>query len=150
VPSRQGGSALQQHKDRTLQARTWWINQPLVMAASNPPGEDLAELRADGFSVIFSFLDEQKQPPKYDKESAGAAGWIIYSIPIEEGNVPSFDQLAEFITCVQALPREVKIVMHCESGLGRTAFMAAAYWIANQLTANEAIARMRQAASDEG
>jgi protein-tyrosine phosphatase len=40
--------------------------------------------------------------------------------------------------------------MHCESGLGSTAFMAAAYWIANGLAADDAIARVRQAASDGG
>jgi atypical dual specificity phosphatase len=133
-----------------MQARTWWIDEPLVMATSNPSDEDLAELHSQGFSVVFSFLDEQKQPPKYDKQSAVAAGWTMYSFPIGEGGVPSFDQLAEFITCVKALPRQVKILMHCESGLGRTAFMAAAYWIANGLTAEQAIARVRQAASDDG
>ena len=40
--------------------------------------------------------------------------------------------------------------MHCESGLGRTAFMAAAYWIANGLTATEAIDRVKRSASDDG
>jgi protein tyrosine/serine phosphatase len=40
--------------------------------------------------------------------------------------------------------------MHCESGLDRTAFMAAAYWIAAGLAADTAIARVRKAASDGG
>ena len=133
-----------------MQARTWWIDEPLVMAASNPTGEDLAQLRAEGFGVVISFLEEQKQPPKYDKQSAVAAGWTMYSFPIGEGGVPSFEQLAEFIRCVKALPGQVKILMHCESGLGRTAFLAAAYWIAHGLTAEKAVARARQAASDDG
>jgi hypothetical protein len=52
-----------EQRGEIMQARTWWINEPLVMAASNPTGEDLAQLRAEGFSVVISFLEEQKQPP---------------------------------------------------------------------------------------
>ncbi len=131
-----------------MQARTWWVIEPVVMATSNPTDQDLAQLRAEGFSIVFSFLDEKEQPPRYDKKSATAAGWIVYSIPIEEGGVPSSEQLTEFIAAVNALPEGTKILMHCESGLGRTAFMVAAYWIANGLTADRAIGRVRQAAAD--
>jgi hypothetical protein len=132
-----------------MQARTWWINEPLVIAASNPTGEDLACLRAEGFSIVFSFLDEKKQPPKYDEISTAATGWVICSSPIEEGGVPSLEQLAASTALVKALPSRTKILMHCESGLGRTAFMAAAYWIAKGLGIGEAIARVRQAASED-
>jgi protein-tyrosine phosphatase len=132
-----------------MQARTWWIDEPFVKGSSNPTDEDLAQLRAEGFSVAFSFLVEQKQPPRYDKQSAVVAGWTIYSIPIEEGGAPSPDQLSEFIASVKALPEGTRTLMHCESGLGRTACMAAAYWIAKGLTAKEAIARVRHAASDK-
>jgi protein tyrosine phosphatase (PTP) superfamily phosphohydrolase (DUF442 family) len=135
-------------KDRTMQARTWWIDEPFVMAASNPTGEDLAQLRAEGFSVVFSFLEEQKQPPKYDRKAAVAAGWTLYSFPIEEGGAPTLDQLSDFIRCLKMLPSGTRVLMHCESGLGRTACMAAAYWIVKGLSAGEAIAQMRQAASD--
>jgi ADP-ribosyl-[dinitrogen reductase] hydrolase len=130
-----------------LQARTWWIDDPLVRASSNPTDEDLAELRAEGFSVILSFL-EGKQPTRYTSESAVAAGWQMISIPIQGGGNPSLAQLSEFIASVNALPKRTKTVMHCESGLGRTTCMAAAYWIAKGLSADEAIARVKQAASD--
>ena len=133
-----------------MQARTWWIDEPLVMAASNTMGEDLAQLRAEGFSVVVSFLEEQKQPPNYDERMALAAGWTLYSFPIEEGGTPSMAQLSEFIAFVRALPGGTRVLMHCESGLGRTECMAAAYWIAKGLPQDEAIERVRQAASDEG
>jgi protein-tyrosine phosphatase len=133
-----------------MQARTWWIDEPLVMAASNPMGEDLAQLRAEGFNVVISFLEEQKQPPNYDKQLALAAGWTLYSFPIEEGGTPSMAQLSEFVAFVSALPEGTRILMHCESGLGRTAFMAAGYWITKGLAADQAIERVRQAASEGG
>jgi hypothetical protein len=134
----------------TIQARNWWIDEPLVMGSSNPTDQDLGQLRAEGFSVVFSFLDEKEQPPNYDKQRAIASGWKTCSCPVEEAGVASLDQLSEFIASVKALPRGTKVLMHCESGLGRTAFMAAAYWIANGLTATEAIDRVKQAASDDG
>jgi protein tyrosine phosphatase (PTP) superfamily phosphohydrolase (DUF442 family) len=99
---------------------TWWVDEPLVMASSNPSGEDLARLRSQGFSVVISFLDERKEPPKYDRRSAAAAGWTTISIPIEEGGVPSPDELSEFRARMRAWPEGMKILMHCESGLGRT------------------------------
>src|SRR5262249_10068101 len=116
--------------------------------ANNPTDEDLVRLRSQGFSVVFSFLDEKEQRPKYDKKCAAASGWRICSFPIEEGGVASLDQLSDFIASVKAFPGDTRILMHCESGLGRTAFMAAAYWIANGLTAADAIDRVNRAASD--
>lgn len=133
-----------------LDARSWWVDEPFVKASSNPSNGDLAELRSQGFNVIISFLNENKQPPRYDNKPAAAAGWITHSIPIAEGGVPSVDQVSEFIACTKALLVGTKILMHCESGLGRTALMAATYWIAKRLPASEAITRVRQSASDEG
>jgi protein-tyrosine phosphatase len=119
------------------------------MATSNPTGEALAKLRVEGFNVVVSFLEEQKQPPNYDKQLALGASWTLYSFPIEEGDTPSMAQLSEFIAFVRALPEGTRVLMHCESGLGRTTCMAAAYWIAKGLPPDEAIERVRQAASDE-
>jgi ADP-ribosyl-[dinitrogen reductase] hydrolase len=130
------------------EVRTWSIDEPFLKASSNPSDDDLAQLRSQGFSVVISFLDEKLQPPRYNKNLAAAAGWVNHPIAIAGGGVPSLKQLSEFTTFVKSLPRGTKIVMHCESGLGRTASMAAAYWIEKGLSANEAIARVRQAAGD--
>ncbi len=133
-----------------LQARTWWIDEPFVKASSNPTSEDLAELRSEGFSAIISFLDEKTQPARYDRTSTADGGWTVHSIPIAGGGTPSLDQLSEFIASMRTWPRGTRILMHCESGLGRTALMAAAYWIAKGLQADEAVERVRRAASDGG
>jgi protein-tyrosine phosphatase len=128
-----------------MQTYTWWVDEPLVMASSNPSDEDLARLRVQGFSVVVSLLEEKEQPPRYDQKSAAGAGWAVYPIPIPEGGVPSRDQLSKFIGQVRALPGGTKMLLHCETGLGRSAFMGAVYWIAKGLSATEAIARVEQA-----
>jgi protein-tyrosine phosphatase len=124
---------------------TWWIDEPRLLASSNPNDEDLAQLRAKGFSVAVSFLEEEKQPPRYSKNAAEPAGWSIYSTPIEEGGTPPLNEVCKVTALVRALLEETKVLVHCESGVGRSAFMGAAYWIAKGLTASEAIARVRQA-----
>jgi len=46
---------------------TWWIDEPLVIASSNPSDEELVRFRAQGFSVAVSLLEENKQPLRYDR-----------------------------------------------------------------------------------
>jgi protein-tyrosine phosphatase len=125
----------------------WWIDEPLVIGSSNPSDEDLGRFRAQGFSVALSLLEEHKQPPKYGKFAA-TEGWSIYSIPIVEGRAPSLEQFHEFTDRLRTLPAGTKVVVFCESGLGRTACMGAAYWIMKGLTAGKAIERVRKTVSD--
>jgi protein tyrosine phosphatase (PTP) superfamily phosphohydrolase (DUF442 family) len=103
------------------------------------------QFRAHGFSVAISLLNEKKEPPKHNRPSAKLAGWSMYSIPIEEGNVPSLHQVCEFVELLRILPEGTKVLVHCKSGLGRSAFMGAVYWIAKGLTTNDAIAQVQRA-----
>jgi|SRR5689334_3025246 len=75
----------------------WWIDEPRIRGSANPTDGNLQLLRAEGFTIALSLLEEGKQPPRYDKQSALAAGWTIYSIPIEEGAAPSLEQIREFV-----------------------------------------------------
>jgi len=123
----------------------WWIDEPLIRGSANPTDGDLQALRAQGFSIAVSLLEQSKQAPRYDKQSAPAAGWSIHSIPIEEGAAPSLEQVREFMVLLESLPPETKVLVFCESGKGRTACMGAAYLIAKGLTASAAITRISEA-----
>jgi protein tyrosine phosphatase (PTP) superfamily phosphohydrolase (DUF442 family) len=92
----------------------------MLKGSGNPTDEDLAHLRAQGFTAAISLLEENKQPPRYDKTSAHAAGWSIYSLPIEEGCAPSLQQICDFTTQLKASQPGTKVLVFCESGLGRT------------------------------
>jgi protein-tyrosine phosphatase len=126
----------------------WWIDEPLIRGNAHPTDGDLQALRAQGFSIAVSLLEESKQPPKYQKVSAINAGWTIYSIPIPENHAPSLEQIRDFMARLAGLPERTKVLVFCESGKGRTACMAAAYLIAKCHTANLAIARVSVACSD--
>jgi protein-tyrosine phosphatase len=126
---------------------TWWIDEPLLKGSSNPTDEDLESLRAQGFSVAVSLLDDSKQPPQYDERIAEDCGWLIHSIPIAENNAPSLEQIRDFMTRLTGLLEGTKVLVFCESGIGRTACMAAAYWITRGLTSSAAIRRISEACS---
>jgi protein-tyrosine phosphatase len=128
-----------------MTAFTWWIDEASMKGSRNPSDEDPRELHAQGFSVAVSLLVESEQPPRYDKESAQAAGWSIHSIPIAENQAPSLEQIRDFVTRLIGLPEKTKVLVFCESGLGHTAFMGAAYWVKKGLSSRDAITRVSEA-----
>jgi len=125
-------------------AATWWIDQPHLLGSSNPTDDDLVALRSAGFGAIVCLLDESEQSPRYDVASAANLGYTRRCIPVRDFQAPSPDQLDEFVTFVQSLNSETHVLVHCQAGIGRTATMAAAYWIARGLSVADAIARIRR------
>jgi len=130
--------------------QTWWIDQPFVLASSNPGNDELGQFRVQGFRVVASLLEEDKEPPKYAKKSAAVAGWATYSMPIEAGGAPSIDRLGAMMARLKVYAKGTKILIHCESGTGRAALIGAAYWISKGLTVGEAMARIAQAGVEPG
>jgi len=80
---------------------TWWIDEPPIRESANPTDGGLQALHAEGFTIAVSLLVESIQPPRYDKQSALAGGWSIHSIPIEEGDAPSFEQIRDFMILLE-------------------------------------------------
>ncbi len=83
---------------------TWWIDEPWVMASSNPSDQDLAHIRSHGFGVLVSLLDEN-QCPNYDKKSAELADWILYALPIKENCAPTPREINKFAKLRRTLPK---------------------------------------------
>jgi protein-tyrosine phosphatase len=126
-----------------MPTHTWWIDEPRVRASGNPSDEDFARLRVQGFSVLVALMGD-KEPLRYDKDATVAAGWECWPIPAGEGGAPSLAQLSDFTAQMKALPEGKKVLIHCQTGAGRSAFMGTVYWIANGLTARQAIERVQQ------
>ena len=122
--------------------QSWWIDQPFLLASSNPNHDELARLRLQGFRVLVSLLEESKEPLAYGKKSAAVAGWSTYSMPIAEGGVPTLDQLGSLMARLKVYSKGTKIVIHCDTGMGRTALIGAAYGISKGLTMSQAMARL--------
>ena len=129
--------------------KSWWIHESRLLSGSNPANRDLLPLRADGFSLAISLLDERTQAARYDKKAAIERGWGIYKLPIEDGVTPSLVQMCEFASLVGVASKTTKVLVFCDIGLDRSAFMGAVYWIAKGLSTAEATALVERSAGVE-
>ena len=123
----------------------WWIDPGRILACANPTDKELEDLRAQGFAVVISLLDEQQQQHRYNVADAERAGWVRHVLPIPEGEAPSLDQLERFRKIIQALPPNTKVLIHCSTDRGRVATLGAAYWIVKGSSATEAIKSIEEA-----
>lgn len=122
----------------------WWIDEPVFVGSSNPTTNELRDLFQLGFRTIISLLDETEQRPNYEVEEAKAMGFDLVSIPIRDFTPPGQNQFSQFLNSVDKALEKGKVIMHCQSGSGRTGTMAAAYWISKGLPAHKAINKVKQ------
>lgn len=123
----------------------WWIEQPYLLGSHNPTNHELEQLRAEGFTILVSFLQDAEQSPRYDVSEIEAWGYKRYTIPVKDFAPPTLTQLEQFIDLVHQTLPDMKMIIHCEGGSGRTGTFAAAYWVAKGMTAADAIKLVRQA-----
>jgi predicted protein tyrosine phosphatase len=123
---------------------TWWIDKPLFLGSSNPSDQTVEALYRDGFRVLVSLLQEDKQAPRYDAAKAVALGYKRHTFPVADFQAPSTEQLRGFIDLLPSFAHGDKVVVHCEGGSGRTGTFAAAYWIAKGASVSDAITKVRE------
>ncbi len=124
---------------------TWWIDEPNLLGSRNPAASVLAQLRDDGFGILVSLLREDEQTTNYTIAYAKELGYVWHNIPVQDYSPPTIAQLEQFLELVKSAPSEAKIIVHCQGGIGRTGTFAAAYWITQGLSAQEAITLVRKA-----
>lgn len=106
-----------------------------------PIDEDLAAIVAAGIGAIAT-LTEYPLPA----EEVRRAGLQNRHFPIDDFDVPTIDQVADFCSWVDAQNQEGRAVAaHCYAGLGRTGTMVACYLVREGLgTTPEILERIRE------
>jgi protein tyrosine phosphatase (PTP) superfamily phosphohydrolase (DUF442 family) len=98
----------------------------------------LSRMKARGITAVVNMRVE------FDDEKAGIAPARYLHLPVIDDHAPTMDQLrmgTEFLA--EEVARGGSVYVHCGSGIGRAATMAAAYLIRTGLTKDEAWARIR-------
>jgi atypical dual specificity phosphatase len=118
-----------------------WIEKPLLGALAFPDSpEELDWLRREGIQVLLSLTEE---PPPHDWVEN--AGLLLFHVPMIDMEPPTLEQLGR---CVSAIKRAneqgMGVAVHCGAGLGRTGVVIACHFVAQGLTAENAIARVRR------
>src|SRR5207244_3262612 len=93
---------------------TWWIDEPFLAGSPNPTDEELARLRAEGFTLLVCLLDEAEQAPRYEVRATERAGWVRHAVPVRDFHAPSLGQLEQFVTLVRAAGPKAKVLVHCQ------------------------------------
>jgi protein-tyrosine phosphatase len=108
-------------------------------AAPNPAG--LRELAAEGVTTVIDLRAERGTG--YDAVLLEQLGIERVHIPIRDGQLPSQEQVAEFLWTVGAA--DGKVFVHCGAGVGRTGAMVAVYLTATGQASGSEAARLNLA-----
>jgi protein tyrosine phosphatase (PTP) superfamily phosphohydrolase (DUF442 family) len=136
----------------------WWAAEHAVRIVTGAPMERVSRiapglhmggqyrrrgwhrLAARGITAVVNLRAE------FDDEVAGMAPARYLHLPTPDDEAPTLEHLrqgAAFIA--DEVARGGQVYVHCGSGVGRAATMAAAYLVTTGLTADEAWARIRAA-----
>jgi atypical dual specificity phosphatase len=118
-----------------------WIDKPLLAAMGRPDAlEELQWLRQQGLEILISLTEE---PPRRDW--INEAGLLLVHIPVIDMEAPAQDQLDKSVsTILRANERHMGVGVHCGAGLGRTGVILACYFVAKEMSAKNAVARVRR------
>jgi atypical dual specificity phosphatase len=118
-----------------------WIEKPQLGALARPSSpEDFAWLREQGIEILVSLTEDRPR-----RDWAEDAGMLVFHEPLEDMEPPTQEQLDRAVSAIQrAMKLNMGVAVHCGAGLGRTGVVLAAYFVANGLSADNAIARIRR------
>lgn len=111
-----------------------------IWIGGQPRSEGIEKLVAHGITAIVNMREE------YDYEKKIQMGALKYlQLPIEDNGAPSFEHLchgADFVR--NELHNKGTVYIHCWEGLGRSATLAAAYFILEGNTLDQALKIIRR------
>ncbi len=122
---------------------SWVVDNKLAGMARpggrQPAADDFAFIGEQGIELLFSLTEDE-----IAVELAAEHGVDVVHLPVKDFTAPTLAQLEEFVAKASAAIGEERAVgVHCGAGKGRTGTFLAAYFVAQGMTAAEAIARVR-------
>ncbi len=103
-----------------------------------PLAQALEFLREQGIRAIVSVTEYP-----LDIKAVEAAGFDYLHLPVEDYEAPTLAQIETFLGFLDAHQADGAIGVHCAAGQGRTGVMLACAFVTRGMTADEAIAHVR-------
>lgn len=129
----------------TPPTRFSWVDDTVGGMAFPGTGDRLEEvltfLQNEGVDVVVSLTETAPITP----EAAARHDLGVVHIPVVDFSPPSITQIRAFVALVRKVQsRRGALVVHCGAGLGRTGTMLGAWLIAGGMSADQAIAKIRE------
>jgi atypical dual specificity phosphatase len=118
-----------------------WI-EPSKLAAMGMPDsiEELEWLRQQGIELVIT-LTEDPLPRYWLSET----GLLALHVPVPDMSAPTIAQIEECLSAIRrANEKNMPVVLHCFAGKGRTGAILACYFVEKGLSAEKAIAHIRE------
>jgi len=118
---------------------SWVVAQHVAALAFPRDQEDLGWLRDNGVDLLISLTDDP--PPR---RWINDAGLLSVHLPVPDMSAPTQEQLTQAVAAIErARASGMAVAVHCTAGLGRTGTILAAYFVAQGMTASQAIWHVR-------
>ncbi len=117
-----------------------WLEKPLLAAMGRPyDQEEYLWLRREGVELVVTLTENALR-----RDWLSDAGLFALHVPVEDMTAPTQEQIAESLSAiVKAHERRMGVAVHCLAGRGRTGTILACYYVAQGMSANQAIDHIR-------
>jgi atypical dual specificity phosphatase len=118
-----------------------WI-EPSKLAAMGMPDsmEELEWLRQQGIDLVITLTEDPL--PRYWLSETGV---LALHVPVADMAPPTIAQIEECLSAIRrANEQNIAVALHCFAGKGRTGTMLACHFVARGMSAEEAIAQVRE------
>ena len=118
-----------------------WIDKPRLAAHAQPGSlEEYEWLRDHGVHLVISLTED---PPR--RSWINDAGLMLIHEPVQDMTAPTQEQLDRVLKSLyRANEHNMGVGVHCTAGLGRTGVILACYFVTQDMSAKNAIARVRR------